>query len=193
MPAQRLPPVAQINASLSANRQLGQEFPENGKAQGYHTPIACWTFALLPTIAVTVGGVALLRHRTLHMKKRKVCFNYQQLHHFGNTLFSRWYQCSFIAHNICWSETNLNTHTYMTYVSLNRRHNQKGCVMAQASVGRPLIVKARFQSQVSQCGICGGPSDTGTGIFMFSPCIFDFKYFYSNLMHQYHLMLKSNN
>jgi len=41
MPAHRLPPVAQINASLSANRQLGQEFPENGKAQGYHTPIAC--------------------------------------------------------------------------------------------------------------------------------------------------------
>jgi hypothetical protein len=40
MPVHRLLLVAQINASLSANRQLGQEFPENGKAQGYHTPIA---------------------------------------------------------------------------------------------------------------------------------------------------------
>jgi hypothetical protein len=45
--------------------------------------------------------------------------------------------------------------------------------MAQVSVCRPLTAEAQFQTQASPCGICGGPSDTGTGVFTspsVSPC-----------------------
>jgi hypothetical protein len=38
--------------------------------------------------------------------------------------------------------------------------------MAQAVSRRPLTAEARVRSRVSQCGVCGGQSGTGTG---FSP------------------------
>ena len=41
-----------------------------------------------------------------------------------------------------------------------------GRAMAQAVSRRRLTAEARVQSRVSQCGVCGGQSGTGTG---FSP------------------------
>jgi hypothetical protein len=37
--------------------------------------------------------------------------------------------------------------------------------VAQAVSRRPLTAEARVRSRVSPCGICGGQSGTGTGIF----------------------------
>ena len=38
-------------------------------------------------------------------------------------------------------------------------------VIAQAVIPRPFTVEARFRFQASSCGIYGGQSDIGTGLF----------------------------
>jgi hypothetical protein len=62
------------------------------------------------------------------------------------------------THRACWLESHL------------------GRAIAQAVSRRPLTTEARFRSQVSPCGICGGKSCTGTGppppVLRFSPVNF---------------------
>jgi len=56
--------------------------------------------------------------------------------------------------------------------------------MAQASVYQPLTAEARFRSQVSACGICGGPSDTGTGVSL-SISVFPCQYHSPNAQYSF--------
>jgi hypothetical protein len=56
-------------------------------------------------------------------------------------------------------------------------HRNVGHALAQAVSRRPVTAEARFRSRVSTCGICGGQSGTGTGLFpstSVSPCQFHF-------------------
>jgi hypothetical protein len=55
--------------------------------------------------------------------------------------------------------------------SMNERSEKRirkfgsGRAMAQAVSRRPLTAEDRVRARVNPCGICGGQSDTGTGIF----------------------------